>query len=353
MAECPPIESLLPIPKGIPVLGKGGHGKVYKIGDYVLKEVKYSAKRLAFEKKEFEDEVKVLQKLSTIPALQPYLSRFCSSFNTGETGYILQVYEPTITLRECIIHFPKKSLAFPIGNAIQINLRKALLTLVGAGFYHRDIKPENILLRVPEDYARAVEEWRGSTLPFPSPTPEIIQSIKPMPIFIDFGLACQFDPKTKECVGINIAGTPEYMVPNFLPGYIHKRQPKMTILKRTSDINNNTGEEISTHTPTNVYIKTKLIPYHLSHLTEFYALCLVLEELYPLIDFTGHRREELEMLEFIGKFQRAIKMNTIKRRRNLMGFGKILTVEGVGKGPAGGTRKRSQKKRRASRKASK
>ena len=64
------------------------------------------------------------------------------------------------------------------------------------------------------------------------------------------------------------------------------------------------------------------------------------------------------MLTFIGEMKRNMNIDTIKRRRNKMamsrGWGPLAhhTLETVGTGPSGGTRKKkAQKKRRASRKS--
>jgi serine/threonine protein kinase len=314
MEPCPALDDLLSRISEGEILGRGAQGVVYKFGTFVLKKINFNMKNSNTKQKSiaaFDNEATILRLLSTNDSLKLYMPELCSTEKTEESGYILQRYEPSVTLRHLIQTTERGTLPFEVGISIYRNLRLGLARLMKAGYFHRDIKPENILIRTSSE-----------------------ESMK-IPIFIDFGLACSI-PTCKHAI---MGGTPTYMVPNFLPRTIHQKQPKLTILRNG--------------TPTNVYVQTSLIPYHVSYLTDFYALALTLEEFYPILNFTGHSKDSAEMLTFIAEIKRTMDMDTMKKRRNRMGFGKILTVEGIGTGPAGGgTRKRtSYKKRRASRKS--
>lgn len=306
MASCPTLASIIEKATEDTILGKGAKGVVYKIDDFVLKKMILTTKS---DVTLFKGEAESLHALSTVKALSPYLPNLCWTNNTGTTGYILQRYEPSITLQTLIETTEKGTFPFEIGYAIFKNLASALLHLLKAGYLHRDIKPENILIRTTSEEKMKI------------------------PILIDFGLACPI----KSCDEAIKAGTPSYMVPNFLPPQIHKKQPKMTIQRNG--------------TQKNVYVKTNLIPMYSSIATEFYALALTMEDFMPIINFTGHAKEEVEMRMFIEDRKKTIHLNTLKRRRNTMaqrrGWGPLKVVEGVGIHEGG--KRRTQKKRRASR----
>jgi hypothetical protein len=142
-------------------------------------------------------------------------------------------------------------------------------------------------------------------------------------------------------------------VPNFLPREIHQKQkPFRQVVRKVTTEN---GNEINVEK--NMYVKTTILDYDVSRLTELYALALTLKKFYPIIDFTGHRREQSDMLTFIAGLEQDMKMNIIKKRRNALakrqGWGTLnkYTVEGVGTATGGTRKRRSQKKRRQSRKS--
>lgn len=301
------------------ILGKGSQGIVYRIGDYVLKQVIFKDylqdnpdKDANDKKSSFKLEANILLALNNNPKIKPFLPYLCAvDYSAEDKGYILQRYEPTITLLELIQTTPKGTLNFDIGYSIYRNLSKALLEIIKAGYLHRDIKPENILIRT-----KSAEEMKK-------------------PIFIDFGIACPIDLATGSCKkGAINAFTKQYMIKNFLPPSIHGFQPKMTITKNG--------------TPTNVYVKTGLIPIYYSKDTDFYALALTLEEFMPIIDFTGHTKEMVEMHSFIQDRKKTIFLNTLKKRRQK--YGPLQVVESLGTRTNGGRRnkRKTQKKRRAS-----
>ena len=300
MAECPTFDTILSQLATATLLGRGAQGSVYKVNDFVLKKVNIRDEKT---RRLFDGESKALLALSTNQLTRQFLPELCWIHTTSETGYILQKYEPVISLKELIESSPPKSLPFETGFAIYRNLRFGIGRFGKVGFLHRDIKPENILIRTS--------------------TPEAMK----IPIFIDFGLAI---PLTEMKTAIK-AGTPEFMSPNMVPRQIHKKQPTMRIGNR------------------NVYVQTQLVNMETTPTTEFYALALTLEEFYPIIDFTGHGKEDAEMQTFIADMKRMLFLNTFKKRRNMMakrqGWGALAkhTYESLGTAE-GGTRRRRSKK---------
>jgi serine/threonine protein kinase len=307
MAECPSFDTILSQISTGKLLGSGSQGAVYKVGDYVLKKVKLSTPKAKIL---FDGEASSLEVLSSNPLTQAFLPPLCWIHKTAETGYILQKYEPVRTLKDLITKTPKGTLPFDVGYALYKNLRAGVSRIGKVGYFHRDIKPENILIRTDSEEAMK------------------------NPIFIDFGLACLIS----QCKTAIKAGTPDFMVRNFTPREIHKKQPTMKI-----------GTQ-------NRYIKTVLIPYEVTVNTEFYALALTIEEMLPIIDFTGHTKEQSEIQSFIHHMKQMIFLNTFRKRRNLLaerlgypGTLKKYTYEseGTGTGPAvGGKKKRKTRRNR-------
>lgn len=304
MGDCPTFDTILSQISTANTLGSGSQGAVYKIDNYVLKKVKFSNPRAKIL---FDGEANSLEVLSKHPTTQAYLPPLCWIHKTTEAGYILQKYEPVITLEKLIEETPKGTFSFDIGYALYKNLRVGLARIAKVGYFHRDIKPDNILIRTS--------------------SPEAMKT----PMFIDFGLACPI-PTCKSAI---MAGTPTFMVPNVLPHSIHKKQASIKI-----------GN-------VNKYVKTSLIPYEVTVNTEFYALALTIEKLLPIIDFTGHTKEQSEIISFIHNVKQLVFLNTFRKRRNLtasrLGYPGTLKKytyesEGTGTGTAvGGKRKQKRK----------
>ncbi len=337
MEACPTFETIIskvsdPETK---ILGSGNQGIVYQIGNFVFKKVRFSQKSPQETKRDmltFRNEAEIVRILASKETLKPFIPAFCWYQITNEYGYLLQRYEPTKTLRDFIVETPVGTLPFDVGYAIFNNLHKALYRLLKEGFFHRDIKPENILIRTSSEEAMKV------------------------PMLVDFGLACPYVKMhgLLTCKDSIQAGTPSYMAPNFLPRQVHhKQKPFMQVVRKTIGPDGNEVNE-----ERNVYVKTTLVDMTSDLHTENYALALVMKDLYPIIDFTGHEKEKINMLTYIADREERMKMETIKRRRNAIakrqGWNKLnkYTVEGVGTAGGATRKKRSQKKRRQSRKSS-
>jgi serine/threonine protein kinase len=309
MEACPTLESILPQISNheTVVLGRGAQGVVYKIGDFVLKTVRFKQTTSNITERDkliFRNEAEIQRKLSGNPKLKRFVPQFCWYSYSNESGYLLQRYEPVRTLHNLIVNTPQSTLPFAVGHEIYMNLRKAVFALVKEGFYHRDIKPENILIRTSSEEAMKV------------------------PILVDFGLACPY----KEMAGLLTCeqsikgGTPLYMVPNMLPRQVLKKQKPITIR----------GE--------NRYVRTTVPEYWVDFLTEMYALAQTFKEFYPIIDFTGHDEERAEMLQYIQGIEQKTKNVTFQKVKQ--------ALKPIPNRPYGGTRKkRAQKKRRPSRKS--
>jgi len=333
---CPTFETIISMVSDpeTKILGRGNQGIVYKIGNFVFKKVRFNQKTPQAMQRDmltFQNEAEIVRILSAKDTLKQFVPAFCWYQITNEYGYLLQRYEPVKTLRDLIVETPIGTLPFALGYAIYNNLHIALYRLMKEGFFHRDIKPENILIRTSSEEAMKI------------------------PMLVDFGLACPYVKMTGlvSCKDAIKGGTPTYMVPNFLPRQIHQKQkPFMQVVRRTTSPG---GIEVNEEK--NVYVQTSIVDYTVNPNTEFYALALVFKDLYPIIDFTDHEKERAKMLTYIADKEQTMKMNIIKRRRNALakrqGWGTLnkYTVEGVGTAGGGTRKKRSQKKRRPSRKS--
>lgn len=277
MSECPTIDEMLARPKAEWILlGEGGQGIVYKIGDYVLKIIDLQddmRKRQAFQ---FEKEI--LEDLDSNIHLLGFLPQLCSieekQLFTQYRGYILQRYEKSVTLHEYMKYFKDKNkkISFSVGSNIIRNLMKGLISLHIAKYVHRDIKPENILIRV--------EEKKNKSSPY------VVTNTKP--IFIDFGLACKLP-----CNDAPLAGTPEYMPSNYLPPFMRNKERNPLRLKAPTIL---------------PFTKPK-------KMYDYYALMLILEELINLIDFTSGTAEEIENQM---KFKGSILQNIEKTKKDIL-----------------------------------
>lgn len=309
MEACPTLESILSQIGNAEtvVLGRGSQGIVYKIGNFVLKIVRFKQDDPAIterDKLSFRNEAEIQRRLAGNPKLHKFVSKLCWYSYSNESGYLLQRYEPVRTLYDLIAKTSQGTLPFAVGHAIYMNLRRAIFALNNEGFYHRDIKPENILIRTSSEEAMKV------------------------PLLVDFGLACPYKPMEGllTCEQTIKGGTPLYMIPNMLPRQVLRKQKPIPIR----------GE--------NRYVKTTVPDYWVDFGTEMYALAQTFKDFYPIIDFTDHDAERAEMLEYIRGIEMKAKNITLQKVKK-----SLIKVET----PAGGaTRKRrSQKKRRPSRKS--
>lgn len=315
MEVCPTLETLLSLKNhtDTKVLGRGAQGIVYKIGNFVLKIVRFKQDLPEIterDKRTFRNEAEIVRRLSANAKLKKFVPAFCFYQLTNESGYLIQRYEPVRTLHDLIVNTPQGTLPFDIGHKIYMNLRTAVFTLFKEGFYHRDIKPENILIRTSSEEAMKV------------------------PILVDFGLACPYTPMEGllSCEQAIKGGTPLYMVPNMLPRQVLKKQKPMKVIPTK-----NVSEE-------HVYVKTTVPEYWVDFGTEMYALAQTFQQLYPIIDFTDHDEERAEMLKYIHGIEQKVKNSVLQKVK------KALVKVGTTAG--GATRKRrSQKKRRPSRKS--
>lgn len=309
MEACPTVESILAQvsnPDTV-ILGRGNQGIVYKIGNFVLKVARFKQDTTEIrdrDKAMFKNEAEIVRRLSGHPKLHKFVPQFCWYVLTNESGYLLQRYEAVRTLKDLIANTAQGTLPFAVGHKIYMNLRTAVFALFKEGFHHRDIKPENILIRTSSEEAMKV------------------------PILVDFGLACPYIPMEGllSCKDSIKGGTPLFMIPNMLPRQVLKKQKPISIK----------GE--------NRYVKTTIPDYWVDFSTELYALAQTFKELYPIIDFTGHDEERAEMLKYIQGIELKAKNITFQKVKQ--------ALNPIPNRPYGGTRKkRSQKKRRPSRKS--
>lgn len=265
MADCPTIDEILATPKSAwKLLGSGGQGTVYKIGDYVLKIVDLQNNHKL--RAAFQIEKGILEELAENPLMAGYLPQLCSIEERpiyGQfRGYILQRYEKVLSLMEVMedLEDESKKMSFEIGSEIIRNLIEGMLRLHIIGFVHRDIKPENILIRIEGNITK--------------------------PIFIDFGLACKMP-----CEGVPLAGTLRYIPSNFLPP----------------------GARVGIKNPYRV--KTSFLPYESKKLYDRYAMMLTIQTFMKFVDFTSGTAEQITEKQ---KFKQSILRNIQKTKRDVM-----------------------------------
>jgi serine/threonine protein kinase len=243
MEACPTLEEILAQVAEGTVLGEGAYGKVYKIGDFVLKTMKLTNER---KRQLFAKEKEVIQFLSTKESLQPYLPKLCWVRDTDEKGYILQRYEPVVPLDVFLKSMKDDGRKWnvAIGGTYVLNLIKAFEKLHRLGILHRDIKPGNLLVRTSSLDAQKV------------------------PILIDFGLSCAGG----HCMDYEV-GSVGYFALNFLPKSYRGPLQRTFTLRRSGEAN-----RLATG-------KTRNRPVRIfsSKLTDRYALAVTIQEVLDML----------------------------------------------------------------------
>ena len=285
----------------ITLLGEGSYGKVYKIGDNIVKKIN------VYDYDDFKNEVRVWQDFTSNKSLKDFIPEYRGAIFNREIGvnsvarqnievgqgYIIQKYEPVETLLSLIDRyiikkgyiFEKRYLNFDLGFSLFNNLIKGFSEIHKSGFIHRDIKEANILIRT---------------------TGKI-----DIPIIIDFGLVCQLPcDNSHHCDRNNPVGTSYYMVPNTLDKRYRSRahtikfpvsQKSLSYLNRFKKI-----FECGRKQPNNnvtVILKNDKLKAVYTIATDNYALALVLDELFKIINWSGHSAEKLDAKEKIARLK--------------------------------------------------
>jgi serine/threonine protein kinase len=257
-------------------LGEGSFGQVYSLQGHVVKEMLLPTK---VHEAIFESEIQAWKALMEVKALHRFIPHFCGAeirtdrvYNITRKehkirkGYIIQLEEPVEDLYNVLNKAIEREelFEFSTGYPLFQNLIKGFEALHAAGYIHRDIKPENILIRLDKA----------------SPHFQV-------PIIIDFGFACKLPCEEK-----GLSGTANYMPLNWHQNGLKKGRIFQGKTKK-------------------LQIKTQdsVLPPEYSVHSDNYALSIVLEELFYMIDWAGHKDER-------GKAEREIQ----KRRRAILPF---------------------------------
>jgi serine/threonine protein kinase len=223
-------DSLINNPESATLLGKGGFGEVYKVGNMVVKKI---ALEEEYDLETFEKEVEIWEEFTSNKEIAPFIPKFLGSFikiqgppppkmenllsknrnrwekfrNENQAykawhkskpkseyyafGFIIQAYEPVLDLWSFIYSKEKYSVDYTTGYALFKNLVRAFEILHKSGYIHRDIKPGNILIRTEKHMV--------------------------IPIIIDFGMVCKLPcDDENECASNHLRpdGTPYYLPQN-------------------------------------------------------------------------------------------------------------------------------------------
>lgn len=216
---------------------------------YILKRIhQYPAgtHRNLGQFRSFLTEASTLDALRKIPALAPFLPSICWSALHKLSAYILQRYEPVVTVDELLRK--RKKLDFTLGWNIISNLTIGLNALHDAGYLHRDLHPGNILIRTT-----------------PGPLAEY-------PIFIDFGLACK-----TPCTETGRVGAAHYIPQNWYTGL--ERQ------------NRGFSKRANLGIPRPLKAQPNALPARYTYETDSYSLSVVVEQMKSLLNMDGTEEE--------------------------------------------------------------
>lgn len=316
--------TLIDDPDAGQILGEGGFGITYKVGDFVVKKMDLS------DIGEFNKEVAIWTEFSSIPELKPYIPEFLGSellngppkiqlniklantnpekykahykewaasmYKPNFYGFIFQTYVPVMSMDDFLGRFNEtQKFGVSVGVPLFNNLVSAFDILHKNGYIHRDIKPGNILIRIGE----------GNDIT--------------KPLIIDFGLVCKMPCEEETaCLSNNntASGTPYYLPVNMvavnerngLPSPIFPVKPKGRSLLNTIKNTLFCRSRKTRKGPNSIKVATKNIKvkglYNIA--SDNYALGLVLEELYNVIYWDKNKAEKVAAQTTISRLKSQI-----------------------------------------------
>jgi len=307
-------------------LGSGAFGSVFKVGDYVVKQIDLMT---VSDLEVFKREVGIWTEFSANPEMKPFIPEFVGSLvkpsgrkemptnmSTPESaklarawmrdprpeqyGFIVQKYEPVSTLAAAIEGMEDRTngarYGFDYGYGIFNNLVRGFEILHHLGYVHRDIKPYNILLRIGEG---------------PNKT---------MPLIIDFGLVCKAPCAIEAEACTNDpddapAGTAYYLPNNTLPigERIKSKIRQFPVSRNKTTLVNRFKKFVGCSARTRkvdkmISVRTQNLKAKgfYSTATDNYALALTLQDLFDYIDWSKNPKEKAMAEDLIRSYRRQV-----------------------------------------------
>ena len=293
------------LPSGAELLGSGGYGHVFKLGNYAIK-------RIVNPTYEISNELISWKQFSSNPTINPYIPEYygytiiknenATNDNDEDKSYlfIVQKYEPSMNL----FSFLEKTKVVPFerGYPFFLNVCKGFDAIHEAGYIHRDIKSLNILIRTEEDKKSV---WKRLTTSK--------KTYNPQPILIDFGSVCKLPCDCRSLEDTTYSYLPKNIIPfrnrtvntsvNF-PVFTRKRtlfSRAMNLVPSMCRTRRNTKNK-----SVKVKLTTKTVDPIFNIATDNYALSLVLSELFEAIDWSKNPKEKEEAEDIIQKYKSQI-----------------------------------------------
>lgn len=265
--------------RDIEYLGGGSFGKVYKIDDYIVKQIEI------IDMPSFRKEVEIWEEFTFNENLTGFIPEYRGAAvrDDNKYGYIIQTYEPVQTMYEFINRYVEKKslLNFEQGFSLFYNLIIGFAEIHRSGYIHRDIKEHNILIRTSGNIG--------------------------VPIIIDFGLVCKLPCDSSNMHILNTpAGTPGFIVPNTIDKSYSSAYPKSTFPIGKKFTYANRIKSLfykEQNRKITVQLKNQKLKGIYNVAADNYALSLVLDELFKIIDWDGHIEDRLAAKEKIAKLK--------------------------------------------------
>jgi serine/threonine protein kinase len=266
-------------------LGEGSFGKVFKLGNYVVKRIDIAD---SDDMADYNNERRVWRALTDYGPLKPYLPVYCGSTHidvhiAGQPiarAFIFQIHEPVRNLLSRLGEWSTRPLDAGDGLQLFNALVSGFNIFHNAGYIHRDIKPANILIR-------------DSDL---------------SPIIVDFGLTC----KGGSCDS-DVVGTMSYIPQNLMRKNDEDRvdvvqEFPMGPGKGMVLVGRRRTPRRGARAPTTVHVKLSdkvALPTY-NRASDRYSLSLVLKQLVDVIDWAEYGEWKQECEDLIRRYRAGV-----------------------------------------------